>query len=305
MPPIIIYRKNDSSCRSLVHGDTFVKNGLGVLQQMSREAISPREVPYVMDYFDTRSIEPPSYDNSNDFSKLSNALMEGMNMANRMPKLICFFFNPSTVRLVNSELFAKQMLNWLFSSIRRNMHEWKDVVDKKVINPDWPKIVIVKPIPAQLSRDHGGLIAKRRLFNWAIDKTAAKFRGFITMNVDAIIAGDDAMYTLNVPHGLSHTGWHHFWRQFDTLFRKIDKSEIMDDARIKLEERRLNQGLENQGWFNISMGGGQHFDRPQQKRWKRKKNCWKGSSWRLECVFRYVRYVSFSLIVSTETCKDV
>ena len=32
---------------------------------------------------------------------------------------------------------------------------------------------------------------------------------------------------------------------------------------------------------------------------------WKGSSWRLECVFRYVRYVSFSLIISIETCKEV
>ena len=26
---------------------------------------------------------------------------------------------------------------------------------------------------------------------------------------------------------------------------------------------------------------------------------------RLECVFRYVRYISFSLIISIETCKEV
>ena len=34
-------------------------------------------------------------------------------------------------------------------------------------------------------------------------------------------------------------------------------------------------------------------------------NYWKGSSWQLECVFRYIRYVSFSLIISIETCKEV
>ena len=31
----------------------------------------------------------------------------------------------------------------------------------------------------------------------------------------------------------------------------------------------------------------------------------KGSSWRRECVFRYVRNVDFSLIVIIETCKEV
>ena len=32
---------------------------------------------------------------------------------------------------------------------------------------------------------------------------------------------------------------------------------------------------------------------------------WKGSFWRLECVFRYVGNADFSLIVSIETCKEV
>ena len=34
-------------------------------------------------------------------------------------------------------------------------------------------------------------------------------------------------------------------------------------------------------------------------------NYWKGSSWQLGCVFRYVRYADFSLIISIETCKEV
>ena len=156
--------------------------------------------------------------------------MEGMNAATRMPKVIIYFFDVAVCEIMESEYMAKQLLQLLFNKIRMNCQIWKNTLDNKYVQPSWPKIVIVKPIPPQMGKDHKIIMDKRRYFNRAIDKITAKFRGFTTINVDCIIPADSAMYSLNRRGCLSQTGWFHYWRQYDELFRKTEKEETPEDA---------------------------------------------------------------------------
>lgn len=80
----------------------------------------------------------------------------------------------------------------------------------------------MKMLPKQVkvSTNRSEVMAKRRIFNRTLDKVAAKFRGFTTINPDGIIPTDEAMFTTNKVDCLSHTGWHQFWTQVDDLIRR-------------------------------------------------------------------------------------
>ena len=40
-------------------GDQFIHDGFGMMQQMKSDAQMPREVPFILDYFDVKQTLPP------------------------------------------------------------------------------------------------------------------------------------------------------------------------------------------------------------------------------------------------------
>ena len=110
-------------------------------------------------------------------------------------------------------------------------------------------------------------MGKQRIFNRSLDKIAAKFRGFNTINADCIIPTDDMTFASNRINCLSQTGWFRYWNQVDDLVRKLDR--FTGDARAIIEAKKSkNKAVReiNHGW---------NWKQKQKKQWKNKSCKWR------------------------------
>ena len=74
---------------------------------MSREVVSSRDKPNLFEYYDVFHKTPPDYDQTNEISRILSAVVDAINSALKMPKLIVIFFDVEIIRHIEGEMACK------------------------------------------------------------------------------------------------------------------------------------------------------------------------------------------------------
>ena len=107
-------------------GDRFIRDGFGAYQKLDRKPETQRDKPYLFQYYDVKACTPPNFDTGNGFSRLRNALAQGINDATRMPKMLIFCFDISLLKYTAGEPGTMMLIQWLLSEIKTTIEIWKE-----------------------------------------------------------------------------------------------------------------------------------------------------------------------------------
>ena len=214
-------------------GDAFLRDTFPTMQSMKTSAsMLQRQLPFVYERFNVFYffLAKNSFI-QNILVKLHNAVVEGLNRREHLPKYIIFMPDEDFLLSLNHYVFgiswlAGTCVNWITKQIERLLDSRADQLyrakpgavfdNTKLI---WIKMISWPEVPA--THDKFKVYTLKSKLNQALDDIADKHKQTYVITIRSL---DNSHFDSN--GRLSHEGKVQMWKEIDQIIKRFDRGEI-------------------------------------------------------------------------------
>ena len=224
-------------------GDIFLNNTFPALPKMRNSAReAKRPAPYVYNYYNITCLtQNPLSANENTTSRVHNALVQGLNEQNVMPRIIIMITDLDILRFLNFFGFGEshvigEALNWLLINCERSIKSKHEEYRKKkpgALVAGEPKMIWLG-IPERPMYDH---------------KFTPAIRKFNCILADLVEKKENNEYLSISDHlGLTQANYHQFFKlsgRGETSFWQAIDGAIEEFDVLRAQEKDKDQGCDD------------------------------------------------------------
>ena len=171
-------------------------------------------------------ISPPN--SRNILSRLYNALVDGINRYNQLPRIIVIILDDDFTKMTSNYDNTEELFGWIIGQICLLMYSRKNEMISFASRPDEPKLLMVKPLPRSESQDTKGnnpYRNLRRVFNRSVDNIISRYDETYVVNMDEIRPESFDLFDIS-GNKLNLKGIQKFWSGINRAVQRLDRGRM-------------------------------------------------------------------------------